>query len=181
MVNLLNMQPITLTEDYKNIARDFANKRDVGIYLKRAKITEEKARNDVYQGCLAEFAVYEALKSRGCTKPDIAIYENSKKRYTPDLRLADGTRVHVKCQSEEQGKKYGISWIFEDRDSGVHKVRKGIVAFCVLNNDDTISIHKIVSLQQLHDDNLFKQTKLKFTGKKAIYAEDLKNVEERIA
>lgn len=168
---------ITLSEEYKQIARAFADKRDVSIYLSRAKITEEKAKNDVYQGCLAEFAVYEALKSRGCTKPDLAIYENSKKRYIPDLKLANGTRIHVKCQSEEKGKKYGISWIFENRDSGVHKNKKGVAAFCVLNEDDSITIHKIVPLQKLHDDNLFKETKLKFRGKQAVYAEDLVGVE----
>ncbi len=164
---------VTVSEEYKRRARDFANKRDVSVPLKRARITEEKARNDVYQGCLAEFAVYEILKDRGCTEPDINIYENSSKRYTPDLKLADGTRVHVKCQNEEQGRKYGISWIFENKDSGVHKVRKGIAALCVLNNDETVGIHKIVPIQYLHDNNLFKDTKLKFKGKKAVYAKDL--------
>ncbi len=171
---------ITLSEEHKALARAFADKRDVGIYLARAKITEEKAKNDVYQGCLAEFAVYEALKDKGCTKPDLKIYENSKKRYTPDLRLSDGTRVHVKCQSEEKGRKYGISWIFENADSGVHKNKKGVAAFCVMNDNDTITIHKIVPLQYLHDNQLFKPTKLKFQNKRAVYAEDLVNVEATI-
>ena len=168
---------IVIDDEYKRLARDFADKRDVGIYLSRANITEEKAKNDVYQGCLAEFAVYEALKNKGCTKPDLKIYENSKKRYTPDLRLADGTRIHVKCQSEAKGLQYGISWIFENKDSGAHKNKKGIAAFCVLNADDTITIHKIVPLQRLHDEKLFKDTKLKFKGKQAVYAEDLKSIE----
>ena len=149
--------------------REFANKANVRVYLGRARITEEKARNDIFIGKIAEFAVSRSIP--GCSEPDVTIHE--KPTWGADLKLPDGTKVHVKTQSVEQAAKYGTSWIFEKKDRGVKSKKPGIAALCVSNSDGSVCIHAIVPVQYLHDKELFKPTKLKFRDKVAIYAEDL--------
>jgi hypothetical protein len=161
---------IPLDDDVRQ-SREFASKANVRIYLGRARITEEKARNDIFIGKIAEFAVARSIP--GCSMPDVTIHE--KPNWGADLKLPDGTKVHVKTQSVEQGLKYGTSWIFERKDRGVKSKKPGIGAFCVTNADGSVNIHAIVPVQYLHDNELFKPTKLKFKDKVAIYAEDLVN------
>jgi hypothetical protein len=169
--NIIQHMIIEPLVEHVTICREFANKSDVSLYTRRARITEEKAREDVFIGKLAEFAVYRT--TAGCTLPDVNIYENKRKTWAPDLKLEDGTPIHVKAQTIEKAKKYGLSWIFEATDRGVFKNRTGFCAFCISYPNGVIDTAHFVSVQHLHDNNLFKETKLKFKNKLAVYAEDL--------
>lgn len=165
---------ISLAEDCKAICREFANASDVSLYVKRTKITEQKAREDCYVGKMAEFAVYAHMRNNGfvCTEPDVKIYSAKQKSWKADL-TANGEKLHVKCQTVAKSKKYGRSWIFEATDSGVFKRREGIAAFCISHPDESIEIVKTCPIEYLLSNNLFKETKLKFRNKLAVYEKDL--------
>ncbi len=158
--------------------QEFANSIDTGFYATRNQFNKEKRTKDQVIGKLAEFAVHSFFKEKEMevTKPDLQIYNKSKKSWDFDLKGKD-LNLHVKSQSVEQGKKYGISWIFENSDKHIFRDigSNDYVCFVIVDLDKQVGeIKSIVKLQKLHESELFKKPKLAYlTTKSAVYLDDL--------
>lgn len=158
--------------------RQFAETIDTGFYATRNQFNNDKRIKDQIIGKLGELAIfnYFASKDIKISEPDFKIYGKSKKSWDFDLKNAD-FNIHVKSQSVEQGKRYGISWIFQDQDKHVFKdvSENDYVCFVLVDLANSYAdIKSIVKLSDLHTNALFKAPKLAYlTSKKAVYFEDL--------
>ena len=92
-------------------------------YKRRGQNDPRKIKLDIYNGKIAEFAVwdhYKTVKGVECQKPDLTILEANKKSYEADLKLkkmnGKESLLHIKNQTVEQSEKFGLSWMFQKND-----------------------------------------------------------------
>jgi len=105
--------------------REFAHKRVKGssaLYSSRGEKNLSKMEEDIIIGTLGEYAVQYYCKTIGlkCTRPDLKIYENRRKSFDADLTSVvrdKEIKLHVKSQSTNSIKRYGLSWLFQKSDS----------------------------------------------------------------
>lgn len=158
---------------------EFANNIKTGFYATRNQFNNEKRIKDNIIGKLGELAIFYYFKNKNVelTQPDFKIYSASKKSWDYDLKGTD-LNLHVKSQSIEQGKKYGVSWIFENTDRHIFKevLDSDYVCFVVVDlNNASAEIKSIIKLTDLHHKELFKKPKLAYlTTKSAVYFDDIK-------
>jgi hypothetical protein len=177
---------IKFTEQQLRICEEFASAVDTTLYASRNQFNPEKRALDSKIGKLGEFAVYESLKNKiaNLTQPDCKIYKPREKSWDYDLK-GDNANIHVKCQSVEQGEKYGVSWIFQNEDKHIFKNYNDndYVAFVSLDlNKQEAHIRGIYLISFLHEKALFKKPKLaKLFNKSAVYFDDLKDVKSELA
>ncbi len=174
------------------ICSTFAENVDTSFYAKRNQFNNEKRKKDSLIGKLGEFAVWNFLKKYytgipvDISPPDVKIYSAKEKSWDFDLKTPD-MNVHVKSQDIEQGKRYGISWLFQFGDGSKRSYDKEIfdrlsnkqyVAFVTvdLTNNKAI-LRAFTNLDDLHESKMWKSPKLdklKVANKIAVYLEDLK-------
>ncbi|MBV6514164.1 MAG: hypothetical protein FMNOHCHN_03754 [Ignavibacteriaceae bacterium] len=178
----MSLAVIQVTDSVLEKCTAFAKARMEGskqLYRIRGELNDEKMKEDLIIGAIAEFAVYKLLKSKikGLSKPDLKIYEKKKKSFSPDLQ-SDQACVHVKAQTEASAKAYGTSWLFQRTDKIFSEERKNeYLCLCVVKQNRDTEILAIVKLEDLKRYKLLKKPKVpryKLT-KVAIYAEDLLN------
>ena len=161
-------------------------------YASRNQFNRTKIVSDILTGKLAEELVYQKLKDYylDLTEPDYAIYDKKNKSWEADLRVpSENLRIAVKSQTEDAARRWGRSWVFQlgnarDYDKEVVlKKNNHYVALVSLDLPNMCGeIKSIVSIQWLHDNDMFKEMKLKYlqNNKKAVYYDDLISLEEEL-
>jgi len=158
--------------------QEFANSIDTGYYANRKQFNNEKRIKDQIIGKIAEICAYKYLtiKNIDVSFPDFAIYKRTGKNWNCDLKSQD-YEFHIKSQSIEQGKRYGVSWIFENSDKTVFKniSDNGYVCFVSIDLNNRVGeIRAVVNLQDLHKHQLFQKPQLSYlTTKSAVYFDQL--------
>ena len=138
-------------------------------YKKRNQFDKEKIINDIYNGKVAEFMVYNflILKQKKPNSPDLNIYEKYNKSYDADLAL-QGANIHIK--SHNVNSNFPISWVFQKKDPLITKIKDDdFLALVVMNKEiNYMYLKKIseVSFKEPVKESL-KETKL------CIYENDL--------
>lgn len=156
----------------------FATSIDTRFYASRAQFNNEKRIKDQIVGKLSELVAYRFLDSKGIktSEPDFKIYEKKDKSWDFDMKSKE-YNFHVKGQNIEQGRRYGVSWIFQDGDKHIFKEYsdKDYVCFVSIDLEKKIGeIRGVVSIPELHKRKLFKMPKLEYLKtKRAVYMADL--------
>lgn len=148
------------------------------LYKFRGEASMIKIHKDIVQGCMAEFAVYNYLQSKGlpCTKPDLSIHGNGQKSFSADLQSGSNL-LHVKSQSIESALKYSDSWIFQQEDSVLSlPSENGYAFFCVVS-DNVVYIKAAVYIIEMLEADVVSSPKVgKYARyKSAIYLSELIN------
>jgi hypothetical protein len=88
------------------------------LYKYRGESNKNKQIEDIVIGTCGEWGAYRFLKEHGyeVAKPDMKIYENSRKSFSADLTDGDAL-FHVKSQSVISRERYGSSWLFQRSDA----------------------------------------------------------------
>lgn len=132
---------------------------------------EQKFKQDIYSGKLAEFAVYNYILSQGksVTPPDIDIYHGRKKSFDADLTVNNETPIHVKSCIETNG--WELAWLFQPNDKLIAEPSDKEVIFLV-----TISASKEFSayiLKAIDFIGKYEDPKFGILKKKVIYESNL--------
>ena len=153
---------------------------NVGYYKKRNQNNVEKIKQDIFNGKLAEFAVYYLYKdNENCeiNIPDTEVYESFNKSFEADLFCKFKDRnfyIHVKSQHVSQAERFGKSWSFQKEDSlTTRPVAEDRICLCNILNGNTVEVIKPILAKKLV--NIYKDPKLdRLKGiKKVIYYQDL--------
>ena len=180
---------ISLSSTQIKEASDFSNSISTTHYSNRNQFDNEKRKQDQLIGKLGEFASFEYLKQYNISTPDCKIYSSNNKSWEADLHSKENN-FHIKSQSLEQSKRFGMSWIFQfDRGKDLeifnNKSNKDFVVFVVVSNKmEQVNsyICACVSVPFLHENNLFEEpvsNKLKGI-KKAVYYSSLLKFESNL-
>jgi len=171
------MKDIKLDKEVIESCRVFANKRtedSLKLYQFRGEHRRQKIFSDIFQGTLAEFAVQKALSEIApMSAPDLTIYDAKDKSYSKDLEF-NGIHIHVKSQSIDSSKRYGISWVFQLRDSLLESSDpNAVLALCLIHGHLEVKVLGYLKAK----DACFKDLKIRHYGKtkKAVYFEDVKD------
>lgn len=165
-------------EDIKKI-NDFVNSSintHTSYYKKRNQEDIEKIKSDIYNGKLAEYAVYYFYKDKiKITLPDIDVYQGYKKSFDSDFIINDNIHLHVKSQHINLSKRFGLSWSFQKEDM-LTKLpnEKDWVIFTLIEDLNKVKIVKKikgVDLISKYKDPLLERLK---GIKKVIYYDDIK-------
>jgi hypothetical protein len=177
------MEVIKLEDDIIKKINQFAESINTGFYSSRNQGNNDKRITDQKCGKFGEYGVFFYLKSKNInvSEPDCKIYKVREKSWSPDLKIIDtDTNIHVKSQSIQSGKRYGVSWVFQKNDKHVFNTDSNnqyvsFVSVDLIKNE--CDIKSIVKLDILHNENLFKAPKLDYLKKNkcAIYYNDIKN------
>ncbi len=176
------MEIIKLDQITKKVVEDFVTKSvptNTDEYKRRNQFSVNKIKQDVYNGKMAEFGVYEFLSDRfEVSEPDIQVYSARQKSFDADLFLTNKNgkevKIHVKSQHIDSANRFGKSWSFQPEDVLTFSPDENdTVCFCLVHDDTTIEILKNIKAVDLV--NRYKDPKLpKLKGKKrVIYFEDL--------
>ena len=131
-----------LTTLDRTTAELFADARmeDQGNFYK--KVRGAFKREDVLIGAMGEIGAFYYLTAQGIdvSYPDFKIYK--KKSFKEDL--TDGTyKFHVKAQSKESARKYGVSYLFQKEDKLVTAPQDNSFIICTVVDLET----NIVTIQ----------------------------------
>lgn len=172
---------IRLPLQVRQLCEHFADRRMLGsadVYAFRGEASQQKMREDILVGALAEFAVYEFLKDKveGLTRPDITIQQAKQKTFRPDL-TSPTAKFHVKAQTTRSAQRYGYSWLFqkEDRLLNFPTLDEYFVFCSVAEHSFEVKILGIALVRDIVNLELVgvpKIPKYAYT-KKAIYLDDL--------
>jgi hypothetical protein len=170
---------IPISPEIVRACEEFAEKRaksSEDLYRLRGEASYQKMKADIYTGALAEFAVYEYLKSKNIkvSPPDLNIYEVRQKSFGADLK-GETKNFHVKSQTVEAATKYGASWLFQNSDKILTLPSENeYLVFCLVEGS-VVDIQAIISNIELVEANLTKKPKIpKYaTTKSAIYLQDV--------
>ena len=175
--------PRTLTVEEVANCQAFAERcyeSNADEYARRNQDNRDKIIYDIKIGKMTELAVYYFLQDERhvqCNKPDFVIYPAHQKSFGADLTFigTDGRQydLHVKSQDQEQGNRFGKSWMFQKKDSLTTRPKDNeMICLCTINGNDVqieyiLRANKMVGLYSEP-----KSPKLKDT-KTVIYAKDL--------
>lgn len=174
------MQKIIFSDDDLNICKEFSEAVDTKFYAGRNQWDANKRKIDAKIGKLGELAVYYSLKDKypDISYPDFKIYTTRQKSWDYDLKSTT-FNLHCKTQENLQSIKFSKSWIFQAEDKHIFRDNKDndYVAFvCVNMLEKSAVIQKILSVNSLHTNKLFKKPVLaKLVSKLAVYFEDIKD------
>lgn len=105
----LNRQIVDLCEQFaKNCV--YTN---ISKYKSRNQSNIKKIIQDIKIGKIGEFAIFYLLD--GSSIPDLQIYSKKNKKFSADL-FFDKFNIHVKTQSYNSAKQFGIGWMFQKED-----------------------------------------------------------------
>ena len=182
---------IELSENDRKIAEDFATAIDStvrAIYEKRDDQRYDQKPQRLHEqqvgAKMTEIAVHRHLTSLGytCSEPDFKIYDRKDKNFSPDMRLDDGSPIHVKSQEPHVAKQRGISWMVEKTDKEIYVNTTGYMALCLVSLE-----HNTVRLLGLPKTSFLKEKSILYgvpqveklrRTKSTIYYDDLRQHEE---
>lgn len=120
---------------------------------------------------LTEIAVHRHITSLGlqCSEPDFNIYEKRDKNFSPDMKLSDGSPIHVKSQEPHVASRHGISWMVEKTDKEVYINTTGYMALCLVSLE-----HNTVRLLGLPKTSFLKDKGILYGQPKAEYLRETK-------
>jgi hypothetical protein len=157
---------IILNEVDKKECLDFAQKvvsTNTLKYAQRNQTDIDKIIEDIYVGKIAEYAVYNWLKSKGkaVQKPDTEIYQARYKSFDADLK-DDKFNYHIKCMRRESAARFGLSWSFQIEDKLLTKPKTNdVLVLCQYNEDnhsiDIMQIIKALQVQQKYTNPVLKK------------------------
>jgi hypothetical protein len=142
--------------------------------IRNGQTNKTKRIEDALVGKLAEFLTFELLHIYypTLTKPDVEIYSGRRKSWKPDLETQD-FYISVKGQNTQQGKRYGVSWIFERTDSGLKpKDKPTYLSLVSIDLENSMGyLQALINLEKA----VFGELKVEWlrATKKAIYFKDL--------
>jgi hypothetical protein len=132
----VELNPVTeYQENQCNLFSKFSVFSSLDEYKKRNQLDKEKIINDIYNGKIAEFMVYNFLITRNKkpSSPDLNIYEKYDKSYNADL-ITDNANIHVK--SHNVNGNFPVSWVFQKRDPLLTSTKENdYLALVVMNKD----------------------------------------------
>jgi len=140
---------ITIPDDIINKCYKFAGAYDQTTdYASRGQKSPTKRVEDAITGKMAEFAVYEFLKSKFkvVSKPCLRVYNWGDKTYSPDL-IADGIKIQVKAQDLQSIHLWEMSWVMEERS--INKHYDQVFVLCVRIDFNKIMIVSVVPFKEL--------------------------------
>ncbi|HLD91141.1 MAG TPA: hypothetical protein VI911_09030 [Patescibacteria group bacterium] len=129
-----------VNKDTINLCKQFALdsvESSLDEYSKRNQSNKELIIQQIFEGKVAEFAVYQYYKDRqlDCTLPDISIYTKRKKSFSSDLQVGM-YHIHVKSQNLSSQRRYGKSWLFQAKDPLFKKATEyDICVFCTVDEN----------------------------------------------
>lgn len=115
------MKQTIISQDIIKLCYNFAEKcylTNTDEYSKRNQKNFDKVKKDIAIGKIAEFGVYFIFLEQGITDisiPDISIYNKNKKSFNADL-TCNKINLHIKTQTVDAAKKFGVSWLFQKND-----------------------------------------------------------------
>lgn len=169
---------IQLTAEDRKKVENFADAIDKtvrDIYAKRNgqryNRNPKRLREQQIGSKLTEIAVHRHITSLGlqCTEPDFTIYEKKDKSFAPDMKLADGSPIHVKSQEPHVARKHGISWMVEKTDDEIYIQTTGYMALCLVSLE-----HNTVRLLGLPKTSFLKDKGILYGQPKAEYLRETK-------
>jgi len=138
----------------KFVEESYASSLD--YYKTRGQENADKIKQDIYNGRLAELAVYKHYHGlEGCQigMPDFNVYDGSNKSYEADLFFTFNEKkynLHVKSQHIDQANRFGSSWSFQKNDSlTTRPVKEDMVCLCKVINKTTVEIMKPIKATKL--------------------------------
>jgi len=178
-------------------ATDFAEKSvmtSADKYAKRNQSNIDRIKAQIKEGKIGEMISYQHLSQflPEISKPDLSIFDKSKKNWDPDLKDPSGLRIAVKSQDIVSAINYGESWVFQFGNNGNYDCDVGVfkenddnhyVTFNSLNVPKRIgTVKALVKIKWLHEKKLFKEMKVhQLRGNKvAVYFDDLQNYENEL-
>jgi hypothetical protein len=182
---------IVMTDDDRKRVEEFASKIDSTVRKiyeardgQRYDFKPMRLQEQQVGAKLSELAVYRYISSLGiqCTEPDFEIYERKKKNFSPDMKLADGSPIHVKSQEPHVAERHGISWMVEKTDKELYINTTGYVALCLVSR-----VHNTVRLLGLPKATFLKEKGILFgqpkkeslrETKSTIYYDELRLADE---
>ena len=117
---------------------DFAKRvvdTNLDEYASRGQTDTERIIGQIARGKVAEVAVYRLWQEMDLDRiiepPDFDVYSANDKDFSADLRSVD-THLHVKSVSEEDVRRYGASWVFQQNDPLViQPSEEDVIVLCV--------------------------------------------------
>lgn len=139
---MMNRVPL-IGVDYE-MARAFAMDVDHTVaesYAARHQTNPEQRIRQAIVGKLGEIATRVYLLDHGlaCDPPDFTI--TTRKSYGADMTFTHThAAVHVKSQSLESARKYGLSWMFHVSDRGIFKTSstRARMVLCLVRPTDVL-------------------------------------------
>lgn len=133
-MNRIKLEPITRYQEMQcKLFSEFSYKSSIDEYSRRGQSNTDKIINDIYNGKVAEFMVYNFLVGKGkeLSSPDLNIYKKSKKSFDADLYVED-VNIHVK--SHKVNNSFPVSWLFQKTDPLVRfKKSSDVLALVVID------------------------------------------------
>jgi hypothetical protein len=182
---------IELTESDRKLVEDFATKIDSTVRKiyeardgQRYDRRPERLHEQQVGAKLSELAVHRYITSLGhtCSSPDFTIYEKKKKTFSPDMKLGDGSPIHVKSQEPHVAELCGISWMVEKTDKELYINTTGYVALCLVSlQHNTVRLLGLPKASFLKEKGiLYGQPKKEFLRetKSTIYYDELRLQQE---
>jgi hypothetical protein len=113
-------------------------KTNLEHYASRNQKNFFKIYNDILLGKIAEYAVYNYLKSKGGNVSEVDTQIYASKSFDCDLKC-DGMNIHIKSCRED-----GDSWVFQKSDPLVKNPTEKDYIFCCRYKGNKVEIVKII-------------------------------------
>lgn len=180
----LTKNEITLCKNFSKLVLETNT-----YYKSRGQSNLEAIFFQITIGKMGEVASKHFLENRGnvCSDVDFSIYKTGK-TFNPDFILFPDIKIHIKSQSTESSRLYGLSWTFQygNRKNGKFDAEifenfgnKDSVIFCLIDyNNCFVDIISSFTVKNLHNKKLFKDPiKQNLVGeKKVVYYKDMINL-----
>ena len=184
---------IKITKKDLQKANDFAEARyekSKVHYMRRKQFNTSKVKHDIMVGALGEIGAYKMLKREydiEVSKPDLNVYEASKKSFDADLQDKKGRKYHVKSQSLTSSERYGRSYILQYGGNGHGHTDKlfrnrGSDDYLIPTEVDTenmvVTVFGCYKIETIFEEDMIKMPKVKWLEdvKRAIYLDDLETL-----
>ena len=155
---------------------DMVVSSNLDCYKKRKQFNQDKIKNDILIGKIAEWGVFFVYLNRGIANigfPDMQIYPTEDKSFDCDLSCGS-YKLHIKSQTYQSAHRYGDSWIFQIKDPLFEYSNEYDIVIGCRVTFGTEGAFVQIMLEKCFNDLKFGDTKmLKFPGdKKAIYQKE---------
>jgi len=113
---MINLEHVTEYQHQQSLLfAKYSTSSSVDEYGKRNQYNINKIQQDIYNGKVSEFMVYNYLKNVGKSpsSPDLNIYEKKEKSYDADI-IVGNANIHVKSHCTSSS--FPVSWMFQKND-----------------------------------------------------------------
>lgn len=167
------MKQKTISQDIINLCNNFAEKcylTNINEYSKRNQKDFNKIKKDIAIGKIAEFGVYFICLENGMSNisiPDVNVYNKNKKSFDADLTY-NRIKFHIKTQTTDTAKKFGISWLFQKNDPLVLNPQNNDIFIGTQYDEESFEV-KILISKKAQDLKYDKPMLEKLSSKTCVY------------